>query len=243
MPKTPADSGPTNSLSDDYASSGDARRPNTKNSLLDAAEAVIAEQGVAGASLRAITRRAKANLAAANYHFGSKKALIRAVLTRHLRPLNQERLRLLEATENEAARSQQSHPSLESLVRAFLEPVVRFGHGRPDRGRNFLKIFGRAVGQPDPTLRSILVEELSEVIQRFSGAFSAALPHLSRKELMWRMGFIIGSMAQTIAGAALLEELSSGLCGRDHPDQVVDRLVGFAVAGLQAPATDLESSP
>ncbi|MCP5112464.1 MAG: helix-turn-helix transcriptional regulator, partial [bacterium] len=40
----------------------------TKLSLLDAAEAVIAEHGFAGASLRAITSRAGTNLAAVNYH-------------------------------------------------------------------------------------------------------------------------------------------------------------------------------
>ena len=95
----------------------------TKKSLLDAAEALIAEHGVAGASLRAITTRAGANLAAANYHFGSKKALARAVIARRFGPVNTERLRLLDEAEQASG---DDAVDLETLVRAFVGPVVTF---------------------------------------------------------------------------------------------------------------------
>ena len=211
-------------------STEDSTRVDTKESLLDATEGLIAERGFQGASLRAITSRAGANLAAANYHFGSKEALVRAMIARRIGPINEERLRRLEALEAAGAPL-----ALHDLVRAFVEPVVRFGHHRPDQGRPFVKIFGRVLTQPDPTLRSMLIDEMGEIIRRFGMAFSQALPHLDRRELMWRMHFMVGSMAHTVAGHHLLEEMVGDLCDPSDLDGTVDRLVAFLTAGLSAP--------
>ena len=58
----------------------------TVERILDAAEQLFAERGFAETSLRLITSKAGVNLAAVNYHFGSKKALIQAVFSRFLGP-------------------------------------------------------------------------------------------------------------------------------------------------------------
>lgn len=213
--------------------------PDTKESLLDAAEALIARHGVAGASLRAITSRARVNLAAANYHFGSKEELVRAVVARHLGPINRERLRLLDEAEQRAG---EEGPGLEELVRAFLGPVVRFGQGLPDRGQHFKQICGRAMTQPDAVLRALLLAELKEVIRRFGEAFARALPALPRAELMWRMHFMVGAMTHTIAGAELIEEVSGGLCDTSDLEGTVDRLVAFLKPGLEAPTNGSEET-
>lgn len=211
----------------------------TKLSLLDAAEALIAEHGVAGASLRAITSRAGTNLAAANYHFGSKQALARAVIARHMGPVNAERLRLLDEAERRAGAG---GPSLEALVRAFVGPVVRFGQELPDRGRHFAQICGRAMTQPDPMLRGSLLEELAEAIRRFKAAFSRALPQLAPEELLWRIQFMVGAMAHTIAGTQLIEEVHGDVLDTRDVDGIVDRMTAFLCAGLAAPLPG-EGSP
>ena len=64
----------------------------TVERILDAAEQLFAEKGFAETSLRLITSKAGVNLAAVNYHFGSKEELFEAVLTRRLDPMNQQRL-------------------------------------------------------------------------------------------------------------------------------------------------------
>src|ERR1700752_4970176 len=74
----------------------------TKARILDAAEALFMEHGFEATSLRAITASAGVNLAAVNYHFGSKEELFQAVPTRRLAPMNQERLDLLSELEREA---------------------------------------------------------------------------------------------------------------------------------------------
>ena len=61
------------------------------------------EHGFEATSLRSITAAAAVNLAAVNYHFGSKEELFQAVLTRRLDPMNQERVALLDRFEHEAA--------------------------------------------------------------------------------------------------------------------------------------------
>ncbi|MDH5211090.1 MAG: TetR/AcrR family transcriptional regulator, partial [Betaproteobacteria bacterium] len=64
----------------------------TQTRILDAAEELFMQHGFEGASMRMLTAQAGVNLAAVNYHFGSKDALIEAVFRRRLDPMNAERL-------------------------------------------------------------------------------------------------------------------------------------------------------
>src|SRR3954467_8212959 len=91
-------------MAGDVVKLADTRVPlATKGRILDAAEALFMEQGFEATSLRAITAAADVNLAAVNYHFGSKEELFQAVLTRRLDPMNQERVNLLAALEEASA--------------------------------------------------------------------------------------------------------------------------------------------
>jgi AcrR family transcriptional regulator len=203
----------------------------TKTALLDAAEAVMSEHGFAGASLRAITSNAGTNLAAVSYHFGSKEELARAVIARHLGPLTTERLRLLDEAEQDGG-------GLGSLVRAFVAPVVRFGQHLPDSGRHFAQLCGRAMTQPEPVLRELMIGELGDAIHRFKSAFSRALPRLPREELLWRIQFMVGAMAHTMATLELIDEIHQGFLDTRDVEGIVDRMTRFVVAGLQAPMTE-----
>src|ERR687891_1473936 len=92
-------------------------RGSTRERILDAAEQRFSEEGFAGTSLREITALAGVNVAAVNYHFGSKEELLRAVLSRIVEPVNRERLELLQRAEEAAA----PHPSpVEAILEAFL---------------------------------------------------------------------------------------------------------------------------
>src|SRR5260370_24841642 len=62
-------------------------RDATRDRLLVAARTLFARRGFAGAWVRAITERARANLGAVTYHFGSKQAIYRAVLDQLFRSL------------------------------------------------------------------------------------------------------------------------------------------------------------
>src|ERR1700744_1904733 len=93
----------------------------TKTRILDAAERLFARDGFEATSLRAITTEAQVNLAAVNYHFQSKEALVQAVIGRRMGPVNARRLALLDACELQAAGAPLP---LEQTIDAFLRPVV-----------------------------------------------------------------------------------------------------------------------
>src|SRR5436189_1754138 len=93
----------------------------TKERILDAAESLFMEHGFEATSLRSITAAAGVNLAAVNYHFGSKEELFQAVLTRRLDPMNHARLSLL--TRLEAAAAPQPL-SCEKILTALFVPAL-----------------------------------------------------------------------------------------------------------------------
>lgn len=201
----------------------------TKTRLLDAAERLLAERGFAAASLRDITALAGTNLGAVNYHFRSKEALIQAVFAQRLQPINGARLEALDACESKAGKRP---VPLESLLHAFLGPVLRGGRD----GSSFFKLMGRMYSEPSLDMRRIFDAELRGTVERFVRAFRRTLPHLGTEELLWRLFFTIGAMAQLMAAGQLLRFISDGACDPDDVDRAEARLVSFVAAGMRAPA-------
>src|SRR5260370_27836269 len=116
-----------------------APKVETKQRILDSAERLFAEHGSEATSLRTIIADAQVNLAAIHYHFHSKEALLEAVIVRRLEPINQERLRLLDACERDA---NGERPSLEAVLEALIAPAVRVGADQA-RGKTFRRLGGR----------------------------------------------------------------------------------------------------
>jgi AcrR family transcriptional regulator len=204
----------------------------TRESLLDAAESLFSEHGIQAASLRAITQQAGANLAAVHYHFGSKDGLVRAVFSRRLKPLNEERLRLLDA----CALDSQAVDGVEQVIEAFIAPVLRMARDKSESMRSFGRLMGRAFSEPSEEVRSMVSEEFAETVRRFVEALSRLLPELSEQELMWRFHFTAGSMAHTVSCGYLLERYSGGICHVSNIEEARAYLVSFLAAGLRAPA-------
>jgi AcrR family transcriptional regulator len=201
----------------------------TKTRILDAAERLLSERGFAACSLRAVTAAAGVNLGAVNYHFRSKEELIQAVFGRRLQPINRARLALLDRYE---ARASGKAVPLPELLHAFLDPLLV-----PDnRGAGFMRLMGRMYSEPSLDIFRIFRAEMAEPIQRFLGAFRRTLPELAPEDLFWRLFFTIGAMAQTLAGGALLNLLSGGMCNSSDLEGALARLIHFTGAGLKAPA-------
>ena len=211
---------------------GDEDGRDTKEKILDAAEKLFAASGFDGTSLRSITAEAGANLAAVNYHFGSKDDLIQAVFARRLTPLNSERLRLLDALEAEAG---EKAPDLEAIIRAFLTPALRLAGASPAR-RVVMGLLGQAMSQPDERIRRLFITQFTEVGSRFQAALARAVPSLPPEEIFWRLMFMIGAMVHSMTLSQNLEEFSGGLCRSSDVRSIVDHLVPFVKAGMQAPA-------
>ena len=213
----------------------DPTSADTKTRILDAAEILFMEHGFEATSLRSLTAAASVNLAAVNYHFGSKEELFQAVLTRRLDPMNQERIDLLGKLEREAA----ARPvSCEKILFAMLIPALRLARDERRGGKNFLRLVGRAYADPAPFIRHFLSAQYGEMIGRYKEAFGRALPHLSKQELTWRLHFVMGALSYTLAGTDALKLFAQVASERDkdNDELLLQRLAPFLVAGLKAPA-------
>ena len=201
----------------------------TKERILDAAERLFADNGFPATSMRDITQEAGVNLAAVNYHFGSKEALMIAVLERTTAPINRARLEQLDTLEAAAG---DAAVSTEQIVRAFLTPLFEkwceWGQSDP----KFLKLVGRIHAEVDQELRAKLLKQFDTIFLRFSTAFQRSLPELEPVEVHWRLLFLIGSMAYTMTwGASILETDDHA---RRDPTVILESLIQFAATGMAA---------
>jgi AcrR family transcriptional regulator len=204
----------------------------TKERILDAAETLFAEHGFEATSLRMITGTAGVNLAAVNYHFHSKDALVEAVFSRRVGPMNQERLRMLEICEKAAG---DGPPPLEGVICAFLEPPLRARADPSGHGANVGRIFGRLYSDPSENARRSFFSLMRPIIGPFIAAFRRTLPEMPLTELLWRLHFTVGMMAHTLAGTYYLQAMSGGLCDPSDAEGIIERMVAFAAAGIRAP--------
>ncbi|MGE5488721.1 MAG: TetR/AcrR family transcriptional regulator [bacterium] len=203
----------------------------TKDRILDAAEELFAERGFRETSLRHITSRARVNLAAVNYHFKSKDALIQAVLARRIGPINEARLAMLDRFEAEA---RGGPVPLEKVLRALIEPLVKDGKAVPP---SFKRLFGRAYGEPGELFTEIVKHHFGPARERFAAALRRALPDEPAEELFWKVSFTIGAMAHLLTGnAERIRAIWAGLVGGLDMDAAAERLIAFAAAGFRAPA-------
>jgi len=180
------------------------------------------------------------NLAAVNYHFGSKEELFQSVLTRRLDPMNHARLALLTRLEAQAA----PRPlSCEKILTALFVPALSLARDPERGGKNFLRLLGRAYADPAPFIRQFLSNQYAQMIARFKTAFARALPNLPRRELSWRLHFIMGALSYTLAGTdalKLIAELNPH--ETDNDEILLRRLAPFLLAGLKAPLPDLSEA-
>jgi AcrR family transcriptional regulator len=213
----------------------------TKERLLDVAEALFMEHGFEATTLRAITAAARVNLAAVNYHFGSKEVLFQAVLTRRLDPMNQARVALLARFERETA---PEPVPCDRILSAMFIPALELARDPQRGGKDFLRLLGRAYADPAPFIRRFLSEQYAAMIARFKAAFGRALPDLPSKEISWRLHFIMGALSYTLAGTdalKLIAELTPSETAND--EMLLRRLAPFLLAGLTSPVPDLSGAP
>ena len=208
----------------------------TKQRILVAALKVFGEQGFNAATLREITSEADVNIAAVNYHFGSKEALMRAVFGALARPVNELRLKLLDEYEEQS----RGRPlSLELIFDALFRPFVYLSRERKTGGFALARLVIQARALPQPFMKSVLAEQFDPVANRVVDAMGRALPHLNREEVFWRYDFALGAMLHVISdadrGFRRLNRLSKGLCDTDDPARIVEELIRFVVAGMRGP--------
>lgn len=190
----------------------------TRQRLLEAAEDLLLEQGQAATTLRDITQRAEANVAAVSYHYGSKDALLALAYRQALDEVTQvQRQRLAELPPD---------ADLDQVVRVWLAPAL---DQQDPRQAKLWALIQRGMAERAPGLIEGMGEIRQTVDDHLIERLAAALPHLDRQELHLRH-------AATLAAVSALQTGGMDLLIEGTPARLADELVAWIVGGLRAPA-------
>lgn len=210
-----------------------------KRSLLEAAEQLFADRGFEAVSVRDITQLAGANVAAVNYHFGSRDALIELVVTRYIAPVNEERLTRLDKVE----RKYGNKPvPLEEIIDAFVRPLVGTVRKSELSEPLFYKLIGRIFAMQGVGIPAEIESQFKVLSERFTRALGKNLPAVPAEELVWRIHFMIGGMIHMLMQEELLHGMTQGVSGNLSMEAILSRFIRFAASGLRD-GTDAEPKP
>ncbi|MFT7651633.1 MAG: AcrR family transcriptional regulator [Limisphaerales bacterium] len=188
---------------------------------MQAAVQLFAENGFSSASVRAIAETAGVNVAALNYHYGSKAKLFEAAFEHCAAPINTQRIRQLDALE-----ALPGTPTVEMIVRAFVDV------GLTDQGdAAWSQLIARIFVEPKTKSKPLLEQVFGPIVKRFVAALERTLPEVDVAELEWRFHFVIGSMLQLIRSDRPLRYAGSQ-SSKLPAQRQIDELVKFVAAGL-----------
>ena len=214
----------------------------TNDRILDAAERLFAEHGVAGTSVRAITDQAQVNLAAVNYHFGTKENLVRAVIARRFAVLEAARTAALDEVEARAARQGRA-PTVVELVGSLVGPVFAQALSDDAGWAHFIRFVSRLPWEPGVEALAP-PENAMRLFERFDNALQRALPALgaSPGTRLWHLAFMRGATQHALL---LITARRTGRLPKDLPfakeaasvdvETIERQLIAFISAGLAAP--------
>jgi AcrR family transcriptional regulator len=211
---------------------------NTKDRIIEAAERLFADSGFSGTSLRQLTRDANVNLAAVNYHFGSKENLIQEVFRRRLDNLYRDRQQALDALSD---RFVDEPPPLREVLLAFIGPALMMSAEAAGGGSPFVKVLARAYVEYRGELRSFLSNHYGDLNRRFFQAIAEHLPGLQDRQIYQRIDFMIGALTYAMADFGVSKR-SGDANEVEYWNSAAHELVTFAEAGLTAGAQSPNAS-
>jgi AcrR family transcriptional regulator len=209
----------------------------TRTAILAAAERLYADHGFGDVTLRDIVAEANVNLAAVNYHFGSKDELIAELFVTRSLALNRERLRELRAAEEAGS----GRAEVSDILRALVGPTLRGCLGSERERSTAARFMIRASIESVPPIRRIRNREIDH-LRKFIVAMRRALPDRSDVELYWGLHFALAMAQQTVRDSERLTKLSEGKCDLNEVEGVIARVVDVAVMGLTGRALQGKTS-
>ena len=196
---------------------------------MDATESLLAEHGFESVSLRDITGAAEVNVAAVNYHFGSKEKLFEEVQCRYIKPINEERLRMLEE-----ASADGKQVGVRKILEAFMRPLLTVVKRSEMSERLFYKLMGRCIADGQSALPDEMMPEFKRVAEAYTKALMVAIPEMNAEMVLWRLHYTFGVMAQTLLHGELLVKLTDGGCGEPDVETQFQNMIDFCHAGFLA---------
>jgi AcrR family transcriptional regulator len=201
----------------------------TRERILDEAEALFANSGYHAVSVREITTAAQCNLAAVNYHFGTKQSLYLEVFRSRWLP---RASRLHQNFQKSIKNNGKLSPNtvVQSLVRAFLEGPL----SDDERMRHYKLIFGEFV-QPTQAFELVADQVLKPLFTNLMADLRAVMPESIRDKQMALNAFSILAMVLYFNLARpLIGRIIDGYDEVEFKDRLIDHIVEFSLNGIGA---------
>jgi AcrR family transcriptional regulator len=205
----------------------------TRTAILSAAERLYADRGFADVTMRDIVAAADVNLAAVNYHFGSKDELIAELFVTRGLVTNRERLHELKAAEDAGG----GRADIAAIFAALVGPTLRGCLGPEKQRSDAARFMIRASIEAVPPIRKIKNREVDH-LRRFAAAMRRALPDHDAVDLYWALHFALAMAHQTIRDTERLTRLSDGLCDLNDVQGIIARVVSVSVMALTGRPTE-----
>ena len=194
----------------------------TRTRLLDAAARLFAERGFARVTVRDICRRARANVAAVNYHFGGKQGLYTAVM--------QSAIQTMQAT-TDAARAAGDGRSPDERLRAYVRVFVQrlMGLGRDTWIHQLMM---REIADPSPALDMVAEQVLAPRMTYLCGTIGELVGLAPDDPRVVRCALSVQSQFHALVWNQVLPSPSSppGI-GPGAMDAVAEHIARFSLAG------------
>jgi AcrR family transcriptional regulator len=204
----------------------------TRSRILGVSARVFVERGLENVSLREITKLASVNVAAINYHFGSKEGLAEAIFDDLAPRVNAARLAELDAI-LQAAEAIGRRPELADIVRSFMRPYV--SDPPSESGVLLAQLVFKHRISPTPATHQIIARHFDPMAQRYIGAFALACPGMSTDELSWRYIFMAGAVLLAATERSKSNRMASLTLGRvdgADPAASVEALTRFLLGAI-----------
>ena len=216
-----------------------ARKPNLREAILIAAEELFSTNGFNAVSVRDIAHAAGANPGSVTYHFKTKDGLLLEIYRRHCGPMNLRRSELLAA----AKRVRDLQDRLEAIVRAYVLPAFTSGSDLAGGGARFTRLRAVMSAEGNEVARRIIAQTFDDTSHAFIDAIHESLPHIPRKDIVWRSHFLLGALYYTLVTPERVSRLSRGAADGTDAGHAIEELVRATAASLQAPALDQPLAP
>ena len=208
----------------------------TKSRILDAAEQLFMEHGFEATSMRQLTTAAGVNLAAVNYHFGTKEELFRDVILRRARVLHAARLELLGKVPRSGTQAARTRAIVEAFVLPAIDRAVRDG-----AFRNYFALIAQVSNSRLWALK-LVADQFNAVALEFIGALGRVFPRAPRRSIYYSYQFLLASTLSALSDNLRLDSLTKGeLASRDFSN-LGAHLLTFATAGIVTTCTETKRS-
>jgi AcrR family transcriptional regulator len=204
----------------------------TRGKILDTAEKLFANNGVAAVSLREINAAAGVSPSVLHYHFGGRDELIATMLERRLPALNAKRSAMLEELQNS-----QREVTVRDLLSVTLFPLVELILGEGKAGQRFVKVLARLHLERNTVYQALTMkyypESRLEVFDELMQRCTDCTPEI----LETRLAMAIDAMFSTLAAFDMAARIwQTHLAVNPLPiEQAVEVLLDFMCAGVLNP--------